>query len=292
MQVDALEEGRPTPCRQDVGRWLDVARWVTPDGELGMPLRTLQTQTETHPAIFMSRGGFMNKFRQAFAKTCCFSRFELCLWLGSLAVILLSHLLSRNSEWLYLFTSLLGATAVIFVSKGNVTGQILTVIFSLLYGFISYTYRYYGEMITYLGMTLPIAVASVVVWFRHPFHGRHSEVQVNRLPPWEYLLIGVSGTAVSVLFWFVLGWLDTANLFVSTVSVFTSFAAMVLSMRRSPFYALAYAANDLVLIVLWILASRENPSYVGMVICFGAFLVNDCYGFANWMRMERRQRTA
>ncbi len=234
----------------------------------------------------------MNENKPTAARSGYFTRFELCLWLGSLAAILLSYLLSRNGEWLYLFTSLLGATALIFVSKGNVAGQVLTVIFSLLYGFISYTYRYYGEMITYLGMTLPIAVASVVAWLRHPFRGRRSEVQVNRLPAWEYLVIAGAGVAVSVLFWFVLGWLHTANLFVSTVSVFTSFTAVVLSMRRSPFYALAYGANDVVLIVLWLLASRENPSYVGMVICFGAFLVNDCYGFVNWMRMERRQRSA
>lgn len=219
-----------------------------------------------------------------------FSRFELALWLGSLAAILLAYLLCRGGEWLYLFTSLLGATALIFVSKGNVAGQVLTVLFSLLYGFISWTYRYYGEMITYLGMTLPIAVASVVAWLRHPWRGRRSEVQVNRLPAREYAVIAAAGLAVTLLFWFVLERLHTANLLLSTVSVFTSFAAVVLSMRRSPYYALAYAANDVVLIALWLLATWDNPSYAGMVICFAAFLVNDGYGFFNWRRMERRQR--
>lgn len=32
------------------------------------------------------------------------------------------------------------------------------VLFSLLYGIISYAFAYYGEMITYLGMTMPMAV--------------------------------------------------------------------------------------------------------------------------------------
>lgn len=218
-----------------------------------------------------------------------FSKFELGLWLGSIGTILVSYAVSGNTAWLYLVTSLLGATALIFVAKGNVIGQILTVIFSILYGVISFSYRYYGEMITYLGMTLPIAAASVIAWLRHPFGGKKTEVQVNRLRPAEYLFMGLAGTAVTVLFGFLLQRLNTANLPLSTLSVLTSFLAVWLSMRRSPFYALGYAANDIVLILLWSLASREDPQYLCMVFCFAAFLANDLYGFVNWKRMERRQ---
>ncbi len=59
---------------------------------------------------------------------------------------------------------------------------------------------------------------------------------------------------------------------------------------RSPNYALAYAANDIVLIVLWILASMDNLSYLPMIACFAMFFVNDIYGFINWIRMKNRQQ--
>ncbi len=72
----------------------------------------------------------------------------------------------------------------------------------------------------------------------------------------------------------------------------TSFAAVYLTARRSPFYAIAYAANDVVLIVLWTLATLSDVSYLSVTICFAAFLVNDVYGFVNWRRMEKRQRGA
>ncbi len=42
------------------------------------------------------------------------------------------------------------------------------IIFSLLYGIISYTFSYYGEMITYLGMTMPMAVFALISWLRNP----------------------------------------------------------------------------------------------------------------------------
>ena len=53
--------------------------------------------------------------------------------------------------------------------------------------------------------------------------------------------------------------------------------------------AAAYSANDVVLIVLWIMASMENISYLPMVFCFIMFLANDLYGFYNWRRMRNRQ---
>jgi len=95
--------------------------------------------------------------------------------------------------------------------------------------------------------------------------------------------------AVSVVFYFVLKELGTANLTVSTLSVATSFFAALLTFLRSPLYAIAYSANDIVLIVMWILASIENPGYIPMIFCFIMFLLNDLYGFINWRRMRKKQ---
>lgn len=76
------------------------------------------------------------------------SRFELCLWLASASVIVLSFLLSGGGDILTMISSLIGVTALIFVAKGYVIGQVLTVIFAVFYGLVSYYFRYYGEMIT------------------------------------------------------------------------------------------------------------------------------------------------
>ena len=220
---------------------------------------------------------------------CLLSPLEWGLYLCSVTGILLSFFLCGGREYLYLTASLLGATALIFVSKGNPAGQLLTVIFSGFYGYVSYTFRYYGEMITYLGMSAPIALAAFIAWLRHPYRGNRAEVAVNRPRGREYLLIALTGAAVTAAFYFILRALNTANLWVSTLSVFTSWAAVCLTLRRSPFYALGYAANDVVLIVLWTLAALQDGSYWSMTVCFIVFFLNDLYGFFNWMRMQRRQ---
>lgn len=220
-----------------------------------------------------------------------FSVGERILWCASVILIVGSFCLFDRTGFLTLGASLVGVTALIFNAKGNPIGQALMILFALIYGIISYSFAYWGEMITYLGMSLPMAVFALVSWLRHPYAGRRAEVAVNTLSGREQVLMWLLTAAVTAGFFFILSALHTANLIPSTVSVTTSFLAVYLTFRRSPFFALAYAANDVVLIVLWTLATLENRSYLSVVICFAAFLANDLYGFLNWQRMKRRQRS-
>ena len=219
-----------------------------------------------------------------------FTAVEWVLWLGSLALIALFFALFDRENVLSLVASLIGATSLIFCAKGNPLAQALLLVFSILYGIISYSFAYYGEMITYLGMTTPMAMVALIAWLRHPYKGQRAQVTVGKLKRGEWLWMLLATAAVTAAFWFILGAFHTANLLPSTVSVTTSFLAVYLTFRRSPYFALAYAANDAVLIVLWVLATLEDISYISVAVCFALFLVNDLYGFWNWMHMRRIQR--
>ena len=221
-----------------------------------------------------------------------FTRAEIVLWASSAALILISYLLFDRKNPLTLATSLIGVTFLILNAKGNPLGQLLTVVFSVLYGIISYSSAYYGEMITYLGMTAPMAVYAMAEWLRHPAQKGRAEVKVNRLGGRDIARMLALTALVTVLFYFILGYFHTARLAVSTLSVTTSFLAVYLTARRSAYFALAYAMNDAVLIALWICASTDDISRLSVVICFAVFFVNDLYGFVNWRRMRGRQEGA
>ena len=216
------------------------------------------------------------------------TRGERCLWLCYVAVVALSFALS-GGDWLSGAASLIGVTALIFVAKGYVLGQVLTVVFSVFYGAISFLFQYYGEMITYLCMTTPIALMSVVSWLRHPYQDSQ-EVAVQDVSRRQVGVMLAWSVLVTALFYFILRALNNANLAISTASITTSFLASYLTFLRSPYYALAYAANDVVLIILWILAAMTDVTCLPMVLCFVMFLINDLYGFVNWQRMRKRQQ--
>ena len=225
----------------------------------------------------------MNKIKNYFTKS------EILLWLCSVGFIVGSFAVFDRENYLTLTASVIGATSLIFNAKGNPFGQVLMIVFSILYGIISYSCSYYGEMITYLGMTAPMALFSLVAWLKNPYKGNKAEVTVNKIRAKEYVLLALLTLAVTVLFYFILNAIETANIIPSTISVTTSFIAVYLTFRRSPYFAIGYAANDIVLIVLWVMAMLSNISYLSVVVCFVAFLVNDIYGFINWNKMYKRQ---
>ena len=204
---------------------------------------------------------------------------EWTMWAVSTVVIVASFFVFKNTQYHYLVGSLIGVAALVFTSKGNPIGQGLIIVFGVFYGIISFSFKYYGEMITYLGMSVPIA-------------GNKSEVKINTLPKKEWAIFSVAVVAVTAVFFFILRALGTNNLIVSTISVATSFAAAYLTARRNRFYAIGYMLNDIVLIVLWSLASTSDITYLPMTICFSAFFMLDLYGFINWSRMTKRQRAA
>ncbi len=227
--------------------------------------------------------------KKTFSKINYFTKEEYCLWGLSILFIVLSFAIFDRNNYLTLIASIIGATSLIFNAKGNPFGQFLMIIFSLLYTMISYSFAYYGEMITYMGMTAPMALFALIAWLRNPYKGKKSEVAVNSISKKETIFMIVLTIAITIIFYFILTAFNTANMIPSTISVTTSFLAVYLTFRRSPYFALGYAANDIVLIVLWAMATIENISYLSVVVCFIAFLVNDIYGYISWRKMQIRQ---
>ncbi len=218
------------------------------------------------------------------------TKFEIILWTVSAVVICLSFLLSKSSYFISLAGSLIGITSLIFLAKGYVAGQILIIIFSVFYGIVSFYNEYYGEMITYLCMTTPMAVVALIQWIKHPYKDTN-EVEVRSVPKVHKYLITVSAIVVTSAFYFILKYLGNASLVASIISITTSFIAAYLTAVRSSYCTLAYACNDIVLIILWIVASVNNTDNIPMIACFSMFLINDLYGFYSWKKMEKRQNT-
>jgi nicotinamide mononucleotide transporter PnuC len=140
-----------------------------------------------------------------------------------------------------------------------------------------------------MGMTAPMALFSLISWLKNPYGQSKSQVKVRELT----LKIFMGGIALTVIvtlvFYFILTALNTSNIVLSTLSIATSFFAAYLTFMRTPFFPLAYALNDIVLIVMWCMATKEDTSYISVIVCFCVFLVNDLYGFINWCRMKKLQ---
>ena len=214
---------------------------------------------------------------------------EWILWVSSIIIITVTFFIKSSGNYLTLVASLIGATFLIFIAKGMVIGQLLMLLFSVLYALISWNLCYYGEMLTYLGMTAPMAVLSAIQWIKNPYEGKKGVVKTAKLSKKKIFYLIIMAVIVTWIFYYILLYFNTANMMFSTISVTTSFLAAFLTFLRSPLYALGYAANDIVLIVIWVLATMGDKEYLPMIICFIIFLINDIYGYVSWRKMEKDQ---
>ena len=216
-----------------------------------------------------------------------FTKLDIIIWTGSVTALIISFAASGGGDALTLIASLIGVTSLIFIAKGTVIGQFLMILFAVIYSIISFTFHYYGEMVTYMCMTAPSALITDIAWIKNPYS--ETQVAVGEVR-WRGWLALVSATvAITIIFYFILAALDTPNLFFSTISVTTSFLAAGLMFLRSQYYATGYMANDLILVILWILASLEDISYLPMVVNFAIFFIDDLYGYISWSRMKKVQ---
>lgn len=136
-------------------------------------------------------------------------RFDAVLFSVSCLLIISSFLIFDRRIFITLAASLFGVSSLMLTAKGNPLGQLFMIIFSLLYGIISLGFSYYGEMITYLGMTAPMAVLSLISWLKNPFNGRRSEVKVGHLGRREIPLMFALATVVTLGFF--LSWMRSAR---------------------------------------------------------------------------------
>ena len=215
-----------------------------------------------------------------------FKKKEWVLWIVSLVLVIMSNLLSGDVDVLTLSAACVGVTSLVFAAIGNVWSPILMIAFSIFYGIISWKFRYWGEVITYLGMTMPMAIWSTITWIKNPAKNG-KEVAIQKLTKKHFMWLALSTVIVTAVFYVILAKLKTPNIVFSTISITTSFVAAALTMLRSSYYAVGYAANDIVLIVLWVLASIKNSEYIPVVVNFAIFFFNDMYGFVSWKKREK-----
>ena len=132
-----------------------------------------------------------------------FTKTELAIWISSIILIVSAFCIFDGEKYLNMIASIIGTTALIFCAKGNPLGQVLIIIFASLYAYISLSFKYYGEMITYLGMSLPMAVIALISWLKNPFKGNKAQVKVNTISKKEMLFAFVLALVVTFIFYFI-----------------------------------------------------------------------------------------
>lgn len=217
------------------------------------------------------------------------NKLEKILLFGSIILVSLVAI-SFKSDILSAFCSVLCIITALLIAKGKNLGQILGIVITILYSIVSFRNKFYGEVIIYIFMMLPMYVIGIVSWVRHQ-NNKTNTVDINKISNKEWTLVSIISIIVFIGLYFLLKSFNTNELIVSTISVVASLFAIYLQIRRSRFSFYFYIINDLILLVLWgIPVITGNLLILPMVFNPVINLINDSYGVYNWKRLENKQK--
>ena len=210
------------------------------------------------------------------------------LCLTTLASIL-TFALVKNRNWLAFSCSIVGIVSMFFFSKGFVIAPILGVIYDAFYIAVAATQRFWGEVIIFAGIMLPVELASIFNWFKNKNKDNPALVTSNKISKKEWFILGSVIIASTVGLFFVLQALGTNQLVINTLSLAANGAGVYLMFRRNKYYSLAYCIDDLVSIVLWAMAvATAGVQFLPSLVCMISFALIDFYGFVVWTKKDKQ----
>lgn len=214
--------------------------------------------------------------------------FEIILLIASPITVLTVGIIFK-SDVLTMSASIVGIICGLFLAKGSVIGQFFGLAISVLYSIVSYRNGYYGEMLIYLVIMLPMYIWGIVEWLKHK-NKETKVVEVNTIGSREWIFVSICSVVAFVGFYFFLKALNTNQLIISTLSVIDNIFAVYLLARRSKYGFVSYIVNDFILIALWgIPVIQGNLLLLAMFVNPLANLINDIYGVVNWTKMQKKQ---
>ena len=215
--------------------------------------------------------------------------FEKILLFGSIIIVSIVGICFK-SDLLTISCSIVGIITALLLAKGKNLGQVFGLLITILYSIVSFKNKYYGEVLIYALLMLPMYAIGIISWINHK-NEKTNSVEINSIKKKEWIIVSFIFIGVFIGIYYLLKAFNTSELIVSTISVLASLFAVYLQIRRSKYSFSFYIVNDIILMFLW-----GIPVVHGSYILFPMLLnptinlINDIYGFCNWKKTEKIQK--
>ena len=217
------------------------------------------------------------------------SKFEKILLFGNIIVVSTIGIFFK-ADLLTTACSIIGINTALLLAKGKNLGQLLGILITLLYSILSFKNKYYGEVLIYVFLMLPMFVVGTFSWIKHQ-NKKTNSVEINNIKAKEWIIVSIVFIGVFIGLYYVLKTFNTNELIVSTASVLASLFAVYLQVRRSKYSFSFYIVNDIILFILWgTPVFKGNYTLIPMLLNPVFNFINDLYGFYYWRKTEKIQK--
>ena len=179
--------------------------------------------------------------------------------------------------------ALTGVLCVILTGKGKMSCYLFGLVNTVLYAWIAFEARYYGEVMLNACYYVPMQFVGWFMWKKH-MDGKTKEVEKTRLTVSRQILLLVL-SAVSIYgYGLVLKRLGGTLPFIDSMSTCLSVLAMLLSVRRLMEQWIVWIVVDVVTVFMWFADYQKGGTDIATLLMWCIYLLNAMFMFVKWFR--------
>lgn len=212
------------------------------------------------------------------------------MWLSIFTFVTIYLYFSWEDTILGLIASLTGMLCVVLVAKGKISNYYPGTVNVILYAYIAYEQKYYGEVMLNLLYFLPMQFIGFYLWKNNKVQRTAAEkVKIEMMSNNARILWTVVSCAGIFGYGLILKRMGGNLPFVDATSTVLSIIAMVLMAKRYVEQWILWIIVDVVSVIMWFVVLAKGGNDISILIMWTAYLVNAIYGQINWMKLHQEQ---
>lgn len=205
------------------------------------------------------------------------------IWLCLATLTILSLSLYWKDSAVGIIAAITGVICVVLTGKGKLSSYIFGMVNTLLYAYVAFGAKYYGDVMLNLLYYVPMNLVGWIAWKKH-IDAATGEVEKKKLAGKTLILI-FAGTVLAVASYGLLLTRLGGNLpYVDSMSTVLSVVAQILCVMRYREQWLLWIVVNVVTIIMWIFAFWNGGESVATLLMWSIYLINAVIMYLKWSK--------
>ena len=210
------------------------------------------------------------------------------LWLAFAIITILGVSIQQGDTWIGIIASVTGVICVVLCGMGRVSNYLYGTINVILYAYIAWKAKYYGDVMLNLLYYLPTNFIGWAAWNKH-INAETNVVYKKRMTLKQDMLLAIISIVSVAGYAYILRLLGGNLPIVDSMSTVFSVIAQILMIKRFMEQWVIWIVVDVVSVIMWIAALSTEGASIAVLLMWAVYLANAVIMFVKWYRESRLQ---
>ena len=210
------------------------------------------------------------------------------LWLAFAIITILGVSIQQGDTWIGIIASVTGVICVVLCGMGRVSNYLYGTINVILYAYIAWKAKYYGDVMLNLLYYLPTNFIGWAAWNKH-INAETNVVYKKRMTIKQDILLAIISIVSVAGYAYILRLLGGNLPIVDSMSTVFSVIAQILMIKRFMEQWVIWIVVDVVSVIMWIAALSTEGASIAVLLMWAVYLANAVIMFVKWYRESRLQ---